>query len=80
MSSLASFDRSNPEKPDCDRVLVQIREYHGERYIDIRAHYRTDTADDWRPTRKGISVRARELDGITAFETARTILTHRKTA
>jgi hypothetical protein len=64
--TLATFDRSSREKPDCEQLRIQVREYEGRHYVDIRAYYRPDAESEWRPTKKGITVRAKELDACIA--------------
>jgi hypothetical protein len=73
--TLVTFDRSSREKPNCEQLRLQVREYQGKRYVDVRAYYRPDADSEWRPTKKGITIRAKELDAaIDALTQARELL------
>ncbi|HIE53057.1 MAG TPA: transcriptional coactivator p15 [Armatimonadetes bacterium] len=48
---IAEFDRNPLEK-----IRVQIREYRGHRYIDVRTYYLDDNDNQWKPTRKGLTL------------------------
>jgi len=43
------------EKPNGEVVRVQLKEFKGKEYLDIRTHYYADE-DELRPTKKGISL------------------------
>lgn len=41
-----------------EKVHIQFNQYKGSDLIDIRVYYDTDNDEsEWRPTRKGISIR-----------------------
>ncbi len=46
------------EKNATEKVQIQLSSYKGSDLIDIRVYYDTDSDEaEWRPTRKGISIR-----------------------
>lgn len=55
---LATFDRS-----DTDRLAVSFREYEGHHFIDLRLQYKNQDGA-WLPSKKGITVKMRELHGV----------------
>lgn len=46
---------SDIEKPNGELIRVQINEFQGKNYLDLRIHYLADE-DEVRPTKKGVSV------------------------
>jgi hypothetical protein len=61
---LATIERPNPERPDAgDRLIVAVREYEGKRYVDLRVHFMAEDGA-FRPTKKGVTVRRRELEEV----------------
>lgn len=55
---LASF--GSPSSP----VVVQLGEYKGRRFLDIRRHYRDRTSKELKPTRKGIALTAQHFGAL----------------
>jgi hypothetical protein len=55
---LASF--GSPSNP----IVVQLGEYKGRRFLDIRRHYRDRTSKVLKPTRKGIALTAEHLGAL----------------
>ena len=39
-----------------EKLVVQLREYRGRWYIDARIHYLDENEDEWKPTKKGLSL------------------------
>lgn len=48
---LATIPRSATEE-----IHVQINEYKGKKYLDLRVYYTTDDGINWNPTKKGITI------------------------
>lgn len=46
------------------RLVVSVDEYEGKRYVSIREWF-VGNDGQWRPGKKGITVRAKELDAVT---------------
>ncbi len=45
---------------DHEEVRVVLNEYHGQQWLDIRLYFQTEDGE-WRPTRKGVSLRLDKL-------------------
>ena len=61
---LASFPRPSHEGQDCELRLV-LDEYQGNPYLSLRVWQRDASGAFW-PTRRGVSVRMGEAEGIAA--------------
>ena len=48
---VASFKRSATEE-----VRASIKDFKGRRYIELRIYYLEEKSDEWKPTRKGVSL------------------------
>lgn len=55
---LASF--GSPSNP----IVVQLGEYKGRRFLDIRRHYKDRTSKELKPTRKGITLSAQHFGAL----------------
>jgi hypothetical protein len=60
---LARFARKNPDGSECE-LRVSLEEFQGNPYISVRAWER-DQAGQWWPTKKGVSVRLSEAEGVS---------------
>jgi len=47
---LAAIPRSATEQ-----IQIQINEYKGKKYLDLRIYYTTDDGISWNPTKKGVT-------------------------
>ncbi len=54
---LATFERSPTE-----RLAVLFRQYEGHHFVDIRLQFKTEDGR-WLPTKKGLTVKLREVFG-----------------
>lgn len=45
------------DKNDREQIQVSAREYQGHPYVDVRVYWRTDPSEEWKPSRKGVTVR-----------------------
>lgn len=61
---IASFPRPSREGQDCELRLV-LDEYQGHPYLSLRVWQRDHAGAFW-PTRKGVSVRLSEAEGVAA--------------
>ena len=46
-----------------DKLVVSINEWHGQKYIDMRWHFKPDGQEDFFPTKKGVSLSVYHLTG-----------------
>lgn len=44
------------QKNDYQKIIIEVREYEGQRYIDIRTHMRGDPRGEFQPSTKGCTV------------------------
>lgn len=54
---LATIPRTATEE-----IQVQINEYKGKKYLDLRIFYTTDGGNSWLPTKKGVAVYPENLE------------------
>lgn len=54
---LASIPRTATEE-----IHIQINEYKGKKYLDLRVYYTTDDGLNWNPTKKGVTFAPEKLD------------------
>ena len=45
------------DKNSRERIEVRAAEYEGHPYIDIRTYWRTKDDDEWKPSKKGVTLR-----------------------
>ena len=45
------------DKNSRERIEVRAAEYQGHQYIDIRTYWRNGEDDDWKPSKKGVTVK-----------------------
>jgi hypothetical protein len=69
---IATFERGETE-----RLAVLFRQYEGHHFLDLRIQFRAEDGT-WRPTKKGVTVKMRELFGVAdaitkACELAKTV-------
>ena len=48
---LATIPRTATEE-----IQVQVNEYKGKKYLDLRIFYTTDGGNSWLPTKKGVAI------------------------
>lgn len=54
---LATIPRTATEE-----IHVQVNEYKGKKYLDLRIFYTTDGGNSWLPTKKGVAVYPENLE------------------
>ncbi len=47
-----------------EEIQVQLSEYKGKKFLDLRIFYTTDGGNTWNPTKKGIAVYPENLDDL----------------
>ena len=47
-----------------EKVIVSINEFKGNTFLDLRVHYEEEGTGEYKPTKKGIAVSAKNIDGI----------------
>jgi hypothetical protein len=71
---LAVFPRGRRGEEDSEQLKIQVREYEGKKYLDLRIFFR-GREGDMLATKKGLTLRVKELDqAIAALQRARSIL------
>ena len=45
------------DKNSRERIEVRAAEYEGHSYIDIRTYWRADPQGEWRPSKKGVTLK-----------------------
>lgn len=56
---LATIPRTATEE-----IQVQLSEYKGKKFLDLRIFYTTDGGNSWLPTKKGVAVYPENLDAL----------------
>lgn len=54
---LATIPRTATEE-----IQVQLSEYKGKKFLDLRIFYTTDGGNTWNPTKKGVAVYPENMD------------------
>jgi hypothetical protein len=63
---LATIPRTATEE-----IQIQINEYKGKKFLDLRIFYTTDGGATWLPTKKGVAIYPENLNELkAAIETA----------
>ncbi len=47
-----------------EEIHIQINEYKGKKYLDLRVYYTMDDGANWNPTKKGITVSPDNLENL----------------
>ena len=54
-----------------EQIQIQINEYKGKQYLDLRVFYTTDDGANWNPTKKGVTFAPDKLEELkSAIEEA----------
>ncbi len=40
-----------------ERIEVRAAEYQGHQFVDVRTYWRSGDEDEWRPSKKGVTLR-----------------------
>ena len=56
---LATIPRTATEE-----IQVQVNEYKGKKYLDLRIFYTTDGGNTWNPTKKGVAIYPENLNAL----------------
>ncbi|AEI15499.1 transcriptional coactivator p15 [Flexistipes sinusarabici DSM 4947] len=51
MSVIGEVQKNNTEK-----FVVEAKEYKGKNFVDVRIYYLDKESNDWKPTKKGITL------------------------
>ena len=51
-------------KNSVSKMVASLQEYKGTNIIDIRTYYQDPISEEWKPTRKGISVPYDQIDSL----------------
>lgn len=63
---LATIPRSAAEE-----IQIQLSEYKGKKFLDLRVYYTTDGGASWLPTKKGVAIYPENIEALKeAIETA----------
>jgi len=54
------------ERSDTERLRIETSNYKGSDFISVRIYYLADNGE-WRPTKKGITVKPEKLDELIGF-------------
>lgn len=49
------------DKTETERVQIEMKNYKGKDYMDIRVYFKAETGD-WLPTKKGVTIAANKLN------------------
>ncbi len=54
------------ERNDTERLRIEASNYKGSDFISVRIYYLADNGE-WRPTKKGITVKPEKVDELIGF-------------
>ena len=49
-------------KNSTEIIRVEVSEYKGEKYLNIRIWYKDKTSEEFKPSQKGVAIRANQYD------------------
>ena len=52
------------QKNQKEKIIVSTNEYQGHKYVDLRVHYEDETSGEYKPTKKGLAVSSKNIDGV----------------
>ena len=52
------------QKNQKEKIIVSTNEYQGHKFIDLRVHYEDETSGEYKPTKKGLAVSEKNIDGV----------------
>lgn len=61
-------------RTETEQIHIQVNEYKGKKYLDLRVYYTTDGGVNWLPTKKGVTFSPDKLEELkSAIEEAQQI-------
>ena len=52
------------QKNSKEKIIASINEFKGNTFVDLRVHYEEEGSGEYKPTKKGIAISAKNIDGI----------------
>jgi len=52
------------EKNSKEKIIASISEFKGNTFLDLRVHFEDEKSGEYKPTKKGIAVSAKNIDGV----------------
>ena len=52
------------EKNSKEKIIASISEFKGNTFVDLRVHFEDERSGEYKPTKKGIAVSAKNIDGV----------------
>ena len=52
------------QKNSREKIIASINEFKGNTFVDLRVHYEDETSGEYKPTKKGLAVSSKNIDGV----------------
>jgi len=52
------------QKNSKEKIIVSINEFKGNKFVDLRVHYEEEGSGEYKPTKKGIAISAKNIEGV----------------
>ncbi len=52
------------QKNSREKIIASINEFKGNTFVDLRVHYEDDMSSEYKPTKKGLAVSEKNIDGV----------------
>ena len=52
------------QKNSREKIIASINEFKGNTFVDLRVHYEDDMSGEYKPTKKGLAVSEKNIDGV----------------
>ena len=52
------------QKNQREKIIASINEFKGNTFVDLRVYYEDELTGEYKPTKKGLAVSAKNIDGV----------------
>ena len=52
------------QKNQREKIIASINKFKGNTFVDLRVYYEDETRGEYKPTKKGLAVSSKNIDGV----------------
>ena len=52
------------QKNSKEKIIASINEFKGNTFVDLRVHYEEEGSGEYKPTKKGLAISAKNIDNV----------------
>ena len=52
------------QKNSKENIIASINEFKGNTFVDLRVHYEEEGSGEYKPTKKGLAISAKNIDNV----------------